>query len=201
MSTQHTLSFLIAVGLAACGLGGCVSGSIGQQVAQSLLMQAADKITWEAMEAQRRKDEAAARTAELRDTVPDAYWAAFLTSGFSSVPIQEPSPPNPANTNRDEDGIQVSRLVQVEIWNFIIGQEKTAILERLSQRGATTLPSPAEWPDWKLATGKITNQPNKTLYVLVPPELGQIRSGERAAVEIAAIGGAHIARHKLDGGQ
>ena len=120
-------------------LSGCAGGPIARQIASSMAMRVADNATASIVEAQERKDEETRHTMVFKDTPPDPYWAAFVTSGFSQVtPIAEPFPQ--ANQNGETaPAAQVSRLVRVELWNMLTNEEKLAVLERSSKLGATAV--------------------------------------------------------------
>ena len=179
-------------------LSGCVGGPIARQIASSMAMRVADSATASIVETQERKDEEARHTMVFKDTPPDPYWAAFVTSGFSQVtPIAEPLPQ--ANQNGETaPAAQVSRLVRVELWNMLTSEEKLAVLERSSKLGATDLPPKSEWPQWKVAAGGLENQKGAAIFFLIPPDFGRINSGDKAVVEISSLGGLHFARYRLN---
>lgn len=181
--------------LASTTLAGCVGGSIAQQLASSLAMRAADKITSNAIDAQQRKNEEERRNVVLKDTVPDEYWGAFVTSSFSPVlPVAEPLPANMA-ANDKSVAPQASRLVRVEIWNLLIGEEKRSVLEKARLAGSSDLPPQSEWKRWQVATGALEGEKNKPIIFLIPPEFGRISSGGRAVVEMANLGELNVARY------
>ena len=183
-----------------------MGGTIAQQVARSILIHGADKITSNALDIQQRKDEEARRNAPLKDTVPDEYWGAFLTSGFSTIsPVSEPLPADatvqdtPAAPPPSQ--MKETPLVRVEIWNLLIGEEKRSVLEKAYVSGAHSLPPPNEWQRWQVATGAIANGPDKQgeknnpITFLIPPEFGKISSGKYAVVEMAGPGELHVTRY------
>lgn len=193
------LSTFVALLLAAV-LSGCAGGPIAQQIASSIATRVADKIVGDMVDDQLRK-EREPRHIELMNTEPDPYLGKFLTMQFPDPEpaqiIVEPLPPQ-AEFVSAREGTHSSRLVSVEIWNLIIGQEKQAMLERSLQNGSTILPSPLAWRDWQLATGSLQGHADAQLYFLVPPDFGRVSSGDLAIVEIASVGGLHIARHRAD---
>jgi hypothetical protein len=88
----------------------------------------------------------------------------------------------------------VSRLVKIEVWSLVIGEEKTRILENAARVGAA-LPDKLDWPNWQLAVGPVDEAGKQTINFLVPPELGRIRSGTQVVVEVSEVGGLHTARY------
>ena len=197
-STRTYRWLLLALG--SLSLSGCFSGTIAAQIASSMATHLADKAIASSLEAQRRADEA--KGIALKDTTPDEYWSAFLTSGFSTIaPTIEPTaqslPPDyrqAAFTPPPQTSAQTSRLVNVEIWNLVIGEEKTRILENAARVGAS-LPDKLDWPNWQLATGSLDTSGQKSIYFLVPPEMGRVRSGAQVVVEVFEVGGLHTARY------
>ena len=192
-------SFILAFALIT--LSGCAGGSIAKQIASSIATRVADNAMASIVEKQERKDEEARHTMVLKDTPPDPYWAAFVTSNFSQVtPIAEPLPAgNQADQNRKTaPAAQVSRLVRVELWNMLPNEEKLAVLERSSNLGATDLPPKSEWPQWKVAAGELENQKGAAIFFLIPPDFGRINSGDKAVIEISSLGGLHFARYRLN---
>lgn len=178
-------------------LGGCMGGPIAQQIATSLIMRAADKAVSNSIENNLRAEEEARQKMPLPDTMPDEYWAAFLTSGFAEVtPIEEPLPVKPVVQKTTSP--QISRLVRVELWNLMLGEEKRSVLEKARLMGATTIPPKNEWPNWKVATGAITNEGNEPLIFLIPPEFGKVSSGQHAVVEMTSMGELHVARYPVN---
>lgn len=181
--------------LATIALTGCLGGSIAQQVASSLAMRVADKITSDAIDAHQRKSEEERRNVVLKDTVPDEYWGAFVTSGFSTVsPVTEPLP---ADMPAADPAVapQATRLARVEIWNLLIGEEKRSVLEKARRSGSSDLPPQSEWKHWQVATGALEGEKNKPIIFLIPPTFGRINSGEQAVVEMANLGELNVARY------
>lgn len=183
-------------------LGGCMGGPIAQQLASSIIMRAADKVVSNAIESNLRAQEEAERNKPLPDKVPDEYWAAFLTSGFSEVTaIEEPLPQQveqalPQQTSTP--ALTASRLVRVELWNVMLGEEKQSVLENARLMGATALPPKDQWSKWKVATGTIANGEEKQLVFLIPPEFGRVSSGQHAVVEMTGLGELHVARYPVN---
>ena len=189
--------FILAFALVT--LGSCAGGPIARQIASSIAMRVADNATASIVETQERKDEEARHTLVFKDTPPDPYWVAFVTSGFSQVtPIAEPLPQTAYQNSEATPAAQVSRLVRVELWNMLTNEEKLAVLERSGKLGATDLPPKSEWPQWKVAAGGLENQKGAAIFFLIPPDFGRINSGDKAVVEISSLGGLHFARYRLN---
>lgn len=91
------------------------------------------------------------------------------------------------------EAAHVTRLVHVEIWNLVIGEEKNEILERARLLGEP-LPPKAEWASWKVATGAGEND-KKPITFLIPPDLGSINSGDHAVVEVTEADRLYVARY------
>lgn len=214
--------------LAVCStcLTACLGGSIAQQIASSIITNAADKVAERASnayDAHQLKMEQESRNIKLEDTPPDPYWNAFVTSGFSAAPVEDAASPEyvppPDLSNRAKwqwssierlpdnfaeqaaeqtDGAarpESSHLVRVEVWNLLIGKEKTSALEKAQLLGSNQLAQISDWSHWQVATGALDGNPKKTITFLIPPDYGKLISGERAFVEIAEVGGLHIARY------
>lgn len=189
-----------------------MGGPVAQQIATSLLTRGADKVINNAYEAQQREAES---RAALKDTPPDPYLYAFITSGFNTIPpAVEALPasasavggtalmeskngaaePTPALANTNLASAQATRLVHVEIWNLIIGDEKNLLLGKARLLGAE-VPPKDEWGRWKVATGALIGDKNKQITFLIPPEFGRIGSGDRVVVEMTEPSQIHVARY------
>jgi len=118
--------------------------------------------------------------------------------------------------------MQETKLVQVEVWNFVIGNEKQRILEQARIQGVAFIPPENEWQQWQIGTGGAENtqsntkQPNtkqsgnnqarnekkessqQAITFLIPPEIGKIHSGAKTLVELSTVGGLSIARYTLN---
>jgi len=196
----HKLKLLIPV-LLLLMLCGCMGGPIAQQLASSIIMRAADKVVSNSIESNLRAQEEAERNKPLPDKMPDEYWTAFLTSGFSEVTaIEEPLPQQieQALPQSSASPLTASRLVRVELWNVMLGEEKQSVLEKARLMGATGLPPKDEWAKWKVATGAIANGEEKQLIFLIPPEFGKVSSGQHAVVEMTGLGELHVARYPVN---
>ena len=172
-------------------LPGCMGESVGRQLLSSLFTQGADQATGAAIEAHERYQR---EQAQVKYGPLDEYSRIFARAQFRDLPppvaVEQPLP-KPSQS-------VVSRLVPVEVWGFVVGEEKASVLERMRRNGSQTLPNPAEWENWRLATGTLAGKPGSQLYFLVPPKFGRIGSGEQAIVEISGIGALHVARYRVD---
>ncbi|HQC29110.1 MAG TPA: hypothetical protein PK342_06960 [Methylotenera sp.] len=175
-------------------LTGCLGGSIGQQIVQSILLQGADKATASAMDAHERNQIALAK----KNAKPDPYTIAFLNSGFEPVTAQiEPLPEALPEEEQDLPMMQETKLVPVEIWSLLAGEEKQNVLEAARLRGSTEIPPKNEWRQWQIATGA-SNQSNQPITFLIPPEMGKMRSGAKAMVELSRSNELSVARYSLN---
>ncbi|HNZ56329.1 MAG TPA: hypothetical protein PKL58_03100 [Methylophilaceae bacterium] len=175
-------------------LTGCLGGSIGQQIVQSILLQGADKATASAMDAHERNQIALAK----KNAKPDPYTIAFLNSGFEPVTAQiEPLPEALPEEEKDLPMMQETKLVPVEIWSLLAGEEKQNVLEAARLRGSTEIPPKDEWRQWQIATGA-SNQSNQPITFLIPPEMGKMRSGAKAMVELSRSNELSVARYSLN---
>ena len=180
-----------------CVLSGCLGGTVAQQIARSIATSIADKAVASAIDAQEKKDREPKNIA-LKDTVPDDYWLAMATSGFQEVkPIAEPLPEQSVETETPIQVIQSSKLVRVELFNLLIGEEKAAVYENARLMGATSLPQKREWQNWGVGTG-VVQKDNKIITFLIPPEFGKLPSGAVAVVELASPGEMNVARYKAN---
>jgi len=199
MSSCYKMKLIIPA-LLLFTLSGCMGGPIAQQIASSIIMRAADRVVSNSIENSLRAQEEAERQQPVPDKLPDEYWAVFLTSGFSEVaPIEEPLPQQVEQISSPTTAAATeSRLVRVELWNVMLGEEKQSILEKARLMGSTTLPPKNEWSRWKVATGAITNQQEKPLIFLIPPDFGKVSSGQHALVEMTGLGELHVARYPVN---
>ena len=190
--TQLSKSALV-ISLASI-LSACLGGTIAQQIARTIATSVADKVVAKAVDEHERKDLITQQNAPLKDTVPDKYWAAFVTSGFQTIqPISMPLP----NNNEETQPIAIMQsalLVRVELINFVIGEEKNKVLEGARALGATELPDKSQWSHWQVATGAIEGN-KKLITFLIPPEFGKMPSGTKAMVEIATLGELNVLRY------
>jgi len=189
-------------------LGGCFGGSVAQQLVSSILMHGADQATASAMDAQERNDKIIARNTPLKDTPPTDLQIALLHSGFEQVqppPAQvliEPLPALHAEAETPIKIIQESKLVSVEVWNLLIGDEKQHLLETARLKGSTVIPPKEEWSQWQIAVGAAETRPannrQPAITFLIPPDIGKMRTGNKAMVELSSAGELSIARYPLN---
>lgn len=126
----------------------------------------------------------------------------LASSGFKTVEqLQaeqaEASPLRTAAQAAKEPEIVVESrpLVRVEILNLLAGAEKQAIYEKARLLGALNLPQAREWQSWRVATGRTEND-QKLITFLVPPQFGKLPSGTKAMVELAGKGDLNVARYQ-----
>ncbi len=205
---------LVTLVLASMLLSGCFGGTIAQQIARSILMHGADKVTEAAFDAQDRNERIAAQNITLKNTELDKYQIAFLNSGFDTIqPQVEALPQVDVQTEAPVKTMQTSKLVNVEVWNLLIGDEKQHLLEKERLQGSTLIPPKEEWSQWQIAVGatgagegtQTTNQSNtpaskqeQAITFLVPPDIGRMHSGAKVLVEVSNKGELNIARYSLN---
>jgi hypothetical protein len=197
MTGRQRACILIAALILAETLAGCAGGPIARQIASSIASQTADKIVSDYVDEQLLKDPEP-QSLVLQTSEPDADQIAFL---MAELPTITPAPPSiPAQKTPASPAIPaapiISRLVSVEVWALIVGEEKQAALSLLREQGAALIPK--EWEGWQLAEGGVRGKRENTVLFLVPPELGKIKSGDHAVVEIPAKGALNVARHLLN---
>lgn len=181
-------------------LSSCMGGPLIQQLATSMVSNALDQTVSDAYDAHLLKKANEVPSIQLKDTPPDPYWSMFVTSGFETAPpvensISLPKAPLPS--------VAASRLVKVEVWNVLLGDEKLQVMQRALALGSSYVPEPRDWAKWQVATGSIGDANEKagkpkSLLFLVPPDMGKLTSGEHAIIEIAESGGLHIARYSAE---
>ena len=93
--------------------------------------------------------------------------------------------------------MQETKLVPVEIWSLLAGEEKQNVLEAARLRGSTEIPPKDEWRQWQIATGA-SHQSNQPITFLIPPEMGRMRSGAKAMVELSRSNELSVARYSLN---
>ncbi len=216
---------------ALCLLSGCLGGTVAQQIARSIATSVADKAIARAMDVDEdqlysnrdpfisaQTESPAAPVAILpgataNGTKPQAAKQAevevddytYAMATFSFAPVKAVSEPLPEQqTEEIETPIQVmqgNKLVQVELFNLLIGEEKNAVYEKARLLGANNLPQKREWQSWGVGTGTIkTGHDNdrKVITFLIPPEFGKLPSGAVAVVELASQGELNVARYKVN---
>ena len=164
---------------------------------------------------------AAMQASNMAKIKQDKYLSAFLFSGFEETPPNTPdinkpeTAPTPA-VESEPSAIEASHLVSVEVWSIILGEEKISLLAKAQNLGATQLPPPNEWHEWKMAIGSLegpgfdrkgldrdeleTRRNNesdakKTILFIAPPDFAKFKNGDHVIVEILNSGGVHIARY------
>jgi hypothetical protein len=131
----------------------------------------------------------------------DPYWRAFVTSGFEKAPEPTGAGKSPAVKKSKNVKPEVTRLIKVEIWNLLIGQEKTNLMKKAQALGSSVVPPENQWQQWQMAAGAVESNRKKVLNFLISPELCQQSrpvSGMHMYVEIMDVGGIHIARYSAD---
>ena len=212
-----SLRNVISACLLACSLSACMGGPIAQQVASSLLMRAADKVTSDVYEAHLLRDPQTMAPSSLPTataSIPghgnsdtssaqapqfDEYWSAFLNAGFTEIkPSTEPLPEAAASDAMHDNAqsVTTSHLIAIEVWSLVLGEEKTAVLEQARLRG-NDLSQIQELPHWQMAVGAAPDAPQAPVTFLIPPELGRVSSGQELGVEISGQGDLHIARYRM----
>jgi hypothetical protein len=201
---NHWLKYIALLALAALLLTGCFGGTVAQQLARSLFIHGADKATAAAVDAHNRNEKLAAQYQVPKNSELNDYQIIFLRSGFEYVnPQIETLPQAPATAPAEptERTIRVSKLVYVEVWNLLLGDEKQRQLENASLQGSPLIPPREEWSQWYVAVGSAENVSSgnkQAITFLIPPEIGKMRSGARALVELPNNGELSIARYTLN---
>lgn len=189
--------------LAALLLSGCFGGTVAQQLARSLFLHGADKATAAAVDAYELKEKHAAQYLVPKNTEMDDYQIAFLRSGFEVIQPQiETLPQKIEQHETSSQELQISKLVNVEVWSLLIGDEKQSLLEKSRLQGSQLIPPKEEWSIWHVAIGasndvKSSNNAEPILF-LIPPDIGKMRSGSKALVEMPNHGELSIARYALN---
>ncbi|HEY9277373.1 MAG TPA: hypothetical protein VIO87_04145 [Methylotenera sp.] len=199
---NYRLKYIALISLAALLLTGCFGGTVAQQLARSLFMHGADKATAAAVDAHERNEKRAAQYLVPNNAKLDDYQIAFLRSGFEVTQPQIETLPQTAEQREPvSQELQVSRLVHVEVWSLLIGDEKQNLLEKSRLQGSQLIPPKEEWSIWHVAIGasndlKTSSNPEPIVF-LIPPDLGKMRSGSKALVELPNKGELSIARYAL----
>lgn len=182
---------------------GCLGGTVAQQIARTIATSVADTAVGSAVEAEEKRALAQQPNINplLHNPTPDPYRNAMLNMEFTPVKaISEPLPEYPAEPEETPIVIlKTNPLVQVELFNLLIGDEKLAVLEKARLRGSLNIPDQSEWSNWQVATGKIQSphqSGSEMIMFLLPPEFGKLPSGSIATVELATSGDMSIARYK-----
>lgn len=176
-------------------LSGCLGGTVAQQIARSIATSIADKTIASAMDVNEEAKSRPQQNTTLQDREPSELSLVLMTSRFESHPNHEQVA---MNDSADEPVqiSQVSPLVRVQLFNFIIGDERKSIIENASSIGALKLPDQREWERWFVASGIIEDS-NEPIIFLIPPDIGKLASGAIAIVELANAGNLSIARYTV----
>ena len=115
---------------AAPALSGCFGGSVAQQIASSMAVHAADRVTANIVESQELGTGTGRQQMGLADRAPDPYWTDFVTAGFApATPQAQPQPPTePALQPAANAEMTATPLMRIEIWNLLVGEVKHAFL-------------------------------------------------------------------------
>jgi hypothetical protein len=133
---------------------------------------------------------------QLQETEPDDLTYMLATASFQPIkPISEPLPTETAEPEMGVSIVQANQLVRVELFNLLIGAEKSAVYEEARLIGATGLPQKREWQNWQVGVGAIEHS-KKVITFLIPPEFGKLPSGSKTMVELAGPGELNIARYE-----
>jgi len=189
--------------LLASSLSGCLGGTATQQLMQSMLLHGADKATVAVLDADEEKQKLAAQNMPFKDTAPDKYDIAFMSAGFQEIkPQVEPLPLQTAiNDEKPAQLMQETKLVEVEVWSLLIGDEKQHILEIARRQDSVKLPPENEWQQSRVAIGAtsgIKSNKQEVITFLIPAELGRLHSGSKALVELSTVGQLNIARYVMN---
>lgn len=203
MIRWSTLARGLTIAWLAFTLCGCVGGAIAHQIVQSMLLHGADRMTAAAIDAHEEKQKIAAQNMPLKDTTPDKFDIAFMSTGFSEVTPQIEALPS-QEAFSEEKPVQLmveSKLIQVEVWSLLIGDEKQQFLEDAKKQGSTDLPPDNEWQQSQVAIGatgsnKLTKQ--EVITFLIPAEIGKLHSGSKALVEQSTAGKLSVARYAVN---
>jgi hypothetical protein len=179
-------------------VSGCMGGSIARQIASSIAMQVADKAVGHMVD-KPQVEEQGKTNQLLMSPGLDPYQAAFLRAELVTPPAMPQEPPSLPKPDPAESAAPfVTRLATVEVWGLVIGDEKRSMLENIRDLGITTLPPEDAWDQWQLAEGGIPGENSRPLLILVPPELGKVRSGDHAVIELGMANGFYVAKDRLE---
>jgi hypothetical protein len=192
-----------ALALLTSALCSCLGSSIAQQLVQSMLLKGADKATAAALDANDAKQKLAAQNMPLKNTTPDKYDIAFANLAFEEITPQiEPLPQKPLDEEKPIQLMQASKLVQVEVWSLLIGDEKQRILEKAKLLGSAEIPPEDEWKQSQIAIGATTSNTKlnkqEVITFLIPAEMGKLHSGSKALVELSTEGQLSVARYAVN---
>lgn len=178
-------------------VSGCMGGSIARQIASSIAMQVADKAVGHVLD-EPPVEEQGKTNQLLISSGLDPYQEAFLRAELVTPPAMPQEPPPLPKPDPAESAVPfVTRLATVEVWGLVIGDEKRSMLENIRDLGITALPPEEAWDQWQLAEGGIPGESGRPLLILVPPELGKMRSGDHAVIELGMANGFYVAKDRL----
>lgn len=187
-----------AVLFVAALLSGCVGGSIARQVASSIAMRVADKALDKALEEPKVEEKGQTNRLLVRSGL-DPYQEAFVRAQLITPPARPEQPALPPPPDPAESAVPtVTRLATVEVWSLVVGEEKRSMLESMRELGIATLPPEHTWEQWQLAEGGMAELSDRPLLILVPPELGKMRSGDHAVIEVGLTNGFYVAKDRLE---
>lgn len=197
----NSLKQLAGLLLATWLLSGCAGGPIARQLAQSLAMQVADNAVERALQQSAPVPQQKKTNQLLVGQGIDPYQAAFLRAQLktpASPVVQNDLPPPQSEEHRPAPAAEpeITQLATLEVWGLVIGPEKHSMFETIRDLGIVALPPESQWDTWQLAEG---GQPGaeRPMLILVPPEIGKIKSGDLAVVEIGTTDGFYVAKDKL----
>ncbi|MDR2874570.1 MAG: hypothetical protein LBV44_01390 [Methylobacillus sp.] len=153
------------------------------------------------------KNNAPAAAAPMTIADMDSDTVAFLTT-----PLIVPTLPAPQTVTAEPelDSVEVaprtpapnaepkvSKLVMMEIWGIVLGDEKHSTFETIRQLNILPLPPESQWDQWQLAEGGMPGT-ERPMLILIAPAIGKIRSGDRAVVEVGSVNGIYVATERLE---
>lgn len=176
-----------------------MGGSIARQMASSMAMQIADRAVGHALDKPAVAEQGQTNRLLMRSGL-DPYQEAFLKAQFVTTPALPPEPPQPPQKpDPAETAVPITTpLATVEVWGLVIGEEKRTMLENMRDLGIAAVPPEHAWEQWQLAEGGMSELSDRPLLILVPPELGKMRSGDYAVVELGMNNGFYVARDRLE---
>ena len=194
----HRKPSILVLLCSAALVSGCMGGSIARQIASSIAMQVADKAVGRALDEPQVEEQGKTNQLLISHGL-DPYQDAFLRAKLITPPTVPPaSPPLPQPDPAESAVPLVTRLATVEVWGLVLGDEKRSMLENIRDLGITTLPPEEAWDQWQLAEGGIQGDHSRPLLILVPPELGKLRSGDHAVIELGMTNGFYVAQDRLE---
>ncbi|MDR2219253.1 MAG: hypothetical protein LBE24_01585 [Methylobacillus sp.] len=148
----------------------------------------------------------ASKPMTLADMDPDLV--AFLTTPLITSVPSEPQEVMTANPDQDTGEVaprnpapnaeaRISKLVTMEIWGLILGDEKHSTFETIRQLNIMPLPPEQQWDQWQLAEGGMSGT-ERPMLILIPPAIGKVRSGDLTVVEVGSVNGIYVATAWLE---